>query len=83
MKITIAAAVVLAVGALGSMASAQQPAPTPGAMTPGAMTSVPAADMKKVDECKAMKHDAMMKSSMCMKMMKLYPNAFAGSVSSN
>ncbi len=53
------------------------------AMSPHAMTKVPAADMKKINQCKAMKADAMAKSTMCTKMAKLYPAAFSGSASTN
>ncbi|MBV8972642.1 MAG: hypothetical protein JO290_10160 [Sphingomonadaceae bacterium] len=53
------------------------------AMSPNAMTKIPAADMKRISQCKAMTPDAMAKSAMCQKMMKLYPAAFSGSVSTN
>lgn len=74
MKILFAVAVAAAM--LGSAASAQM-------ATDAAMPKMSAATMKKVDRCKAMAHDAMMKNATCMKMMKLYPAAFSGSVSSN
>ena len=58
MKTMIGAA--LAFAFLGSAATAQMAADK---MAPG--------DMKKVDHCKAMKHDAMMANATCQKMMKL------------
>ncbi len=71
MKIVVA----LIATALGTAAAAQ--------MATDAMAGVPAADQATITKCLAMKHDAMMKKASCMKMMKLYPAAFAGSASSN
>lgn len=79
MKIaSIGTAIVLAFGVLPSTAMAQMAPATGSAM------AIPAADMKKITRCNAMKHDAMMKSAMCMKMMKMYPTSFnAGSAATN
>lgn len=65
----------------GTAAAAQMAASSP--MAADAMATVPAAAQTKIVKCMAMKHDAMMKNATCMKMMKLYPAAFAGSASSN
>ena len=73
MKILAAA---LIAATLGTAAAAQMAAADP-------MAGVPAAAQAKITKCMAMKHDMMMKNATCMKMMKLYPAAFAGSASSN
>jgi len=82
MKLILTAAAVL----FATAATAQMAASPTTAMSPMAgdamMAGVPAGAQKKIMTCKAMAHDAMMKSAMCTKMMKLYPNAF-GSASSN
>ena len=77
MKLALVAAVAAAVfGGTPVLALVAQAGPNP-------MAGVAAADVKTVNRCKMMKHDEMMKSPMCQRMMQLYPAAFAGSVSSN
>jgi hypothetical protein len=75
MKITIAAVLVLAAAAFAPAATAQ--------MAAGSMAAMSAADTKMIGKCKAMTHDAMMKSTKCMKMMKLHPDQFANTAGSN
>lgn len=74
MKITIVAALVLA-SAFGTVANAQSAA--------SSTASIPAADMKLIGKCKAMKSDVMTKSAMCTKMVRLYPDQFANTAGSN
>ena len=64
MKTMIGAA--LAFAFLGSAATAQM-----ASDKMAAMAKMAPGDMKKVDHCKAMKHDAMMANATCQKMMKL------------
>ncbi|HEX7855122.1 MAG TPA: hypothetical protein VF503_15645 [Sphingobium sp.] len=44
-------------------------------MGSGSMMKMSAADTKKMDQCNAMSHDAMMKSASCKKMMKMHPDS--------
>ena len=78
MKIVAAA---LIAATLGTAAAAQMSPAAP--MAADAMAGVPTSAKAKITKCMAMSHDMMMKNATCMKMMKLYPAAFAGSVSSN
>ena len=80
MKTMIGAA--LAFAFLGSTATAQMAADKMAPMA--AMAKMAPRDMKKVDHCKVMRHDAMMANATCQKMMKLYPDSFgAGTAGSN
>jgi hypothetical protein len=74
MKITIVAALVLA-SAFGTAANARSAA--------NSTAPIPAADMKLIGKCKAMKPDVMGKSAICTKMVQLYPDQFANTAGSN
>ncbi len=76
MKFTMTAAVLLAAAAVAPAAAQMAASPSP-------MATVPAADMKMIDKCKAMKPGAMTKNAMCAKMIKLYPDQFANTAGSN
>jgi hypothetical protein len=58
------------------------PAFAQDAMANGAMGSAPMKmtpkEMKKMDSCKAMSHDMMMKNAGCMKLMKMHPDMMSG-----
>ena len=80
MKTLFAAAIALTT--LASAATAQMAshdAMAKDAMATDAMAKMPAADRKKVGQCKAMAPAMMAKSAMCAKMMKMYPDNFNGS----
>lgn len=59
----------------GSMSSSEN-------MSSGSM-HMSKSQMATMNKCKAMSHDAMMKSHSCMKMMKAHPDMMKGSMSSD
>ncbi len=49
-----------------------------GAMDSGSAMKMSPMAMKKMNKCKAMSHDMMMKNAGCMKMMKMHPDMMKG-----
>jgi hypothetical protein len=67
----------LAISAMSLAASTQAFAADPmmkGAMHSNAMAHMSAADTRRMNSCKAMSHDRMMRSATCQRMMRMHPD---------